>query len=307
LAPDAEDEGSRVAEITRTLLGIANASFDHRAPRSYDGGRWDVLAFLVNSTADEVSRLVSELASERRELERTQSRLLQAEKLAAVGRLSAGVAHEMNQPLTIISSLVGLIATRPEATVAEREPELALIADAARHMSRIVDSVRTFGRGASGPRLPVPARAAVDSAAALLSPRLRDAGVALAWDVEPDLPLVAGDVDRLRQVFLNLLGNAVDALRAAGSDAPRIQVRVAFAGGFVRFVIEDNGPGIDPRDLVHIFEPFFSTKPTGEGTGLGLCIALGIVTDHGGTLEFQPVPTGGSRFVVRIPAAAGAP
>jgi len=287
--------------LTQTLLGVANATFETRAPRSFGGDDWDVLAFLVNSTADEVQLLVGELEAEREELQLAQGRLVQSEKLAALGRLAAGVAHEMNQPLTVIASLTDLVRLDPSKSVGACEEELAMIAEAARQLSRIVDSIRTFGRSGRSRMGSVDPVVAVRGAAQLLATRIQDHQIPFEWSVEEDLPEVVADVDRLRQVFINLIGNAVDATIAAPYRERRIEVAISASETHVVYSISDNGNGVSVENLPRVFEPFFSTKPVGDGTGLGLSVAHGIIIDHGGTLQYEPRSGWGATFSVCLP------
>ena len=290
-----------VQDLTDVLLGVARGDFSVRADRSYRGDAIDVLAFLVNSTAEEVSDLVRQLQEERRELKKAQDQLLLAAKLASLGELAAGVAHELNQPLTAISMLVDLLAARPGATVAECLPDLETLAEAARRMGRIVDGVRMFGRAAPLRIRPTGALAPLEGALALLEETLERHGIEVERRFAPSLPEVEADADRLYQVFVNLLTNARDAL--AGGSGARVVIGVEAARGRVVYRIEDNGPGIEEETAQRIFDPFFTTKDVGRGTGLGLSLSHGIVAEHGGVLRYEPVPRGGACFVVELLAA----
>jgi signal transduction histidine kinase len=298
----ANPDGQMLDALTETLLGVARATFEARAPRTYDGDSWDVLAFLVNSTADEVEVLVGELEAEREHLRLAQDQLVTAEKLAALGRLAAGVAHEMNQPLTVLRGLTGLLRADPDAKVADIEEDLVAINEAARQLSTIVDAIRSFGR------VPVTTREAIDpvsplrEAARLVAKSVQDGGIEFQIDGPEDLPRVVANADQLRRVFINLLSNAIDAVAANADSGRTIVADVALADEVVVYRVADNGPGIPEENQLKIFEPFFTTKAVGVGTGLGLSIAHGIVSDHAGSIAFEPRTEGGSRFIVRIPA-----
>jgi histidine kinase len=291
--------------VTKTLLGVANASFDARAPRTYEGDRWDVLAFLANSTADEVAKLVGQLKSEREELQRAQAQLIQAEKLSALGRLAASVAHEMNQPLTVLGTMIDLLRMDPEHSVGEHDEDLALMAEAARQLRGIVNSVRAFGMGGSQVNEAVAAELPLRSAHRLLSSNLLASKIHVAWRVESGLPSISADPDRLRQVFINLIANARDALVSSEIENPTIVLGLQREGQLLRYSVTDNGPGIDEQNAARVFEPFFSTKERAQGTGLGLSVAHGIVHEHGGSIALEAASGRGANFVVRIPGMKG--
>lgn len=283
-----------IESISEVLVGIARGDFGVQSPRNYRGDALDVLSYLVNATAEEVGALVRALREERRELERAQETLVTQGKLAALGELAGGVAHELNQPLTVMLALCELLLERPERTIESRRDEIELIAAAAARMGRIVSAVRTFGRRTGLNLAPLEPRAPVDSALLLLAEQLRVASIRVELDVR-DLSPITGDVDALQQVFINLLINARDALLEVQPTLGR-RVNITIGPGptdergepSVLYVVSDTGPGI-PREVVpRIFDPFFSTKPVGHGTGLGLSITHGIVLDHGGTIRYVP-------------------
>ena len=304
--PTTDADFERVLQsLTDVLLGVARGDFGVRAHRSYQGDAVDVLAFLVNSTAEEVGELVRQLNEERSALKETRDQLLLAAKLASLGELAAGVAHELNQPLTAIRMLVDLLVARPEASVADCLPDLETLAEAARRMARIVEGVRMFGRAAPIRIRPVPALAPVEGALELIQETLERHGIEVERQFAQPLPAVRADEDRLYQVFVNLLTNARDALAEAPAGA-RVVVGVEAVGDRVVYRVEDNGPGIDEAIAQRIFDPFFTTKAVGRGTGLGLSLSHGIVAEHGGELRYEPAPGGGARFVFELRACPSA-
>jgi C4-dicarboxylate-specific signal transduction histidine kinase len=299
---------SQLDALTTVLLAVARGRFDRPAPRSYDGSAVDTLTFLVNSTAEEVGFLVAELEREREELRKAQERLVEAAKLAALGELAGGVAHELNQPLTAIRIVTELLEDQPDGHPADRADKLSLIRRAAERMSRIVDGVRTFARKTSFELARTDALRPLDEALALFAEELRRAGIAVERRTPGGLPPVLADSDRLQQVFVNLLANARDALRTGTSGAPlRISLTASHQAEVVLYCVDDSGPGIRPEDAQRIFDPFFTTKPAGQGSGLGLAVSLGIVQEHGGSLSYEALPEGGARFIVRIPVARDEP
>ena len=295
---------SALAAATDVLIAIASGRFDVRAPRLGDGSAADTLAFLVNATAEEVEHLVSELEREHEQVERAHEQLLQSAKLTALGRLAGGIAHELNQPLTVIEMVTDMLREQGDAKIADRRADIDLIHDAARDMARIVGSVRMFARPSAFELVRTSPLVPLEGALLLLGEELKQLGIAIKRDIAGELPFVSADHERLKQAFVNLLTNARDALRDA-PDTTRREISIALHGadGCAEYAIADNGSGVAPQHAARIFDPFFTTKPVGQGTGLGLSVALGIVRDHGGELRHEQVPGGGARFVVRIPVA----
>ena len=234
--------------------------------------------------------------------ERTQQ-LLEVEKLATMGNLLAGVAHELNSPLSVILGQVGLFAANgvdPNARARIKD-----IGEAAERCVRIVRSFLTMARRHPPERGHVSLNHLLRDAVELLAFELRIANVEVSFDLQKDLPLVWADTHQLRQVAVNLITNA----RQAVQDAPpprRLTLRTRYDGSNARARIEvaDTGPGI-PREIrTRVFDPFFTTKPDGEGTGLGLALARGIVEGHGGAIGVESAPGAGTRFVIELPAEA---
>ncbi|HEU5323186.1 MAG TPA: ATP-binding protein, partial [Methylomirabilota bacterium] len=225
----------------------------------------------------------------------------QAEKLAALGTLGAGIAHELNNPIGIISSRIELMLMDAEAQAlpeAVRE-DLQVLYRNAQRVTRIAHGLLSFARQAPRERGPVDLNRVIEETLLLVDKAVRKDGVVLTRTLAPDLPAVWGDAGALQQVVLNLVTNARDALGGTG----RIAVQTsAPPGGPVRLAVRDTGPGIPSEVLSRIFDPFFTTKP--EGTGLGLSITYGIVRDHQGTVEVQSAPGAGTTFVLTFPAAA---
>ncbi len=260
------------------------------------------LAFerLSGSLAGERARLaakVDELAAANRRLEEARDGLSRAERLATVGRLASGVAHEVGNPLGAISGYaeLGRARLRDGRGAAEVDDCLARIAAEARRIDAIVRDLLDFARPAPPALAPVDLPAAVDAAVRLarVQPRFREVEVALELD---GAPRVVADERRLAQVFLNLPLNAGDAMR--GSGRVRISARELAAPARVEVAVADSGPGIPPEHLARVFDPFFTTKEPGEGTGLGLAVCHGIVASFGGEIAAANRPEGGA--VVRL-------
>lgn len=225
-----------------------------------------------------------------------QAMFFQAEKLAAVGRMAAGLAHEINNPLGNIVGYAKLLL-RDQALIGASRDKVTIIAEQAKKGSEIVRGLLDFSRQGEGDKGLVSVNEVVAGVVRLFGPQAERRGVELAAAYD-DLPPVLADAKQLEQVFCNLVGNALQAV----SDSGHIRVTTACSGKErVQVTVADDGPGIPAAQRGRIFDPFFTTKPAGEGTGLGLSICLGIVKDHGGMIEVNNEPAGGTRFVVSLP------
>ncbi|WP_106161750.1 sensor histidine kinase [Hasllibacter halocynthiae] len=257
-------------------------------------------------------RLQREIA-ERRDaearLKRTQEHLVQAGKLAALGKMSAALSHEINQPLAAIKSYAsnaGAFLDRGrEDEARENVRRIARMTD---RVARISTHLRNFARRPDDALVAVDLRRAVEQALELMEPELRARGVRVAVDA-PAAPLHAkGGEVRLQQVLVNILSNAVAAMGEA--DDPRIEIGITEADGpggpAVEVTVRDHGPGLDPETADQLFEPFFSRRSDKRGLGLGLSISYNIVEDFGGTLDARTHPGGGAEFRIRLrPAGEG--
>lgn len=244
-----------------------------------------------------------DLARTLRELRETQSRLILSGRLSAMGALGAGIAHELNQPLTAIQGFAQRVLRRPDTQVADHLDELAVISSEAKRMARIVDNIRAFARASDFAPQPVDAIGPIQDALMLIRRQLLGHGIEVGVPEATGLPPVLADRAKLQQVFLNLLINARDALAGVdGVGLRRVDVHARHDDGFVVYDVDDSGPGV-PEDLVpRLFDPFVTTKPPGQGTGLGLSIIYGILADHDGDIGYSRSPLGGARFTLRVPS-----
>ena len=234
------------------------------------------------------------------------SRLALTEKMAALGQLISGVAHELNNPLTSIVGYAQLLRAR--ASQSDHSEEARHIFEEAQRASAIVRNLLLFARGEKPERKRVRLNEIVKQTLELRNYELRVANVRLVVDLEPGLPAVLGDAHQMKQLMMNLLINAEQAVeRAAGPGEIEVRTRSARAGGRrrVRLEVRDNGPGIPRGILARIFDPFFTTKPAGMGTGLGLSIVQAIAREHGGEVRVESEEGRGATFVVEQPAAPG--
>ncbi len=241
-----------------------------------------------------------------REIARQREALHQSEKLNALGTLLAGVAHELNNPLSVVVARSMLLE---EAKLDPRtESSVRKIRLAAERCARIVRTFLAMARQQSTTRVPVRLDRLLESALELLGYGLRSSGVDVTCDIAEELPETLADADQITQVLTNLIVNAQQAL--ADVDGPR-RLRIALdhvrQRDVLRIVVEDSGPGIPEEIRSRIFEPFFTTKPTGAGTGVGLAVCRGIVAGHDGTIEAGSAALGGARFTVTLPVRRAPP
>jgi C4-dicarboxylate-specific signal transduction histidine kinase len=282
-----------------------------------------------------VEARTAELTQTLAELRSTQAALIHGERLASIGQLVAGVAHEIGNPLNAIAGASGplgeLAADLDRAFAAYRDAEAELpeprrkalrdlvceldldasIADLAgiatvvkrgvQRSVRILDNLKSFSR-ASGEDVPANLNAAIDDTLMLLGSRLRASSIEVEKKLGA-LPPVVCRVGEINQVFMNLLMNAIQAVEAGGSPARRLTIETAGEpDGFARVVVSDSGAGVPPELAGRIFDPFFTTKARSDGTGLGLSISTDIARRHGGSLALEPQDgSPGARFVLRIP------
>ena len=261
--------------------------------------RFEVLLRIKNLL--HTRRLYVALEEHNRALEDTvrqrTERLMQSEKVAAMGSLLAGVAHELNNPLTVLSGQAQLLIGLGDPLFGRRA---ATIQRAADRCVRIVRNFLALARQQPPERSAVALKQVVDGARELVAYELRTDGVEVTVEVPEGLPLLWADAHQLHQVLVNMLVNAQHAMRRQ-TQPRRLAVRVRLAGGRVRVEIADTGRGIPPEVLARIFEPFFTTKPSGEGTGLGLSLCRSIVEDHGGTITVESLPGRGTTFGIDLP------
>jgi two-component system NtrC family sensor kinase len=227
-------------------------------------------------------------------------KLVHAEKMAAVGQLVSGVAHEVNNPLTAILGFADLMMENPALPESARK-DLRVILQEAQRTKQIVQNLLSFARQMPPQRNAVQLNVILRRTIQLRSYDFNSHGVEVVEHLDEGLPDIIGDAHQLQQVFLNILNNAYDAVHAVGRPA-RIEITTTKAGDAVEVSFRDNGHGISHPD--RIFDPFFTTKEVGKGTGLGLSICYGIVQEHSGEILAHNNPEGhGATFIVRLPAA----
>lgn len=235
------------------------------------------------------------------ELRDTQDSLIHAAKLAALGRMSAAIVHEVSQPLSALDTTLAAAGLHAQNQRPEKlDASIRSSRDLLKRMQRTVRHLKTFSsRTQAMPVEPISLANSVDAAIEIVLPRAREVGVTIRFDPAPDAPMIAVNAVRIEQVFINLLLNAVDATAALGNTA--IAVSISQNEDRAVMAIHDSGPGIPDEIAEKITEPFFTTKTTGEGLGLGLSISRAILEDYDGTLAFAPARGGGTLTTVSLP------
>lgn len=255
-----------------------------------------------------VYQMLRDLDSHERELENaydklkdTQSQLIQSSKMNALGELAASLAHELNQPLTVIKGLSQSLLKNYDDN-SPNYGKVKLIVDASRRMELVIKHLKVFSR-TEGPALrPVDLNTVIKDAFVIVKELLTDHSIELKMDLNP-LPPVLGSAIRLEQVVINLVTNAKDAMPNGG--ALTIETRTIETGGisFASMTFRDTGSGIPKEILGRIFDPFFTTKEAGKGTGLGLSISYGIIKEHNGDISVESEPQKGTVFNIILPPA----
>src|SRR5437016_4183436 len=320
---DLNESNKRLANQRKAMLHIlADYEQDRRRLASQtgrlDNSRRAVLHILQDSHQDklrlEASRkamihimgnlreTTAEVQGREQELRDKQEQLVQAGKLATLGELTTGVAHELNNPLNNIGLFVGNAVDLIELGVTDKGQTVRELRHALQQVGKateIISHLRTFGRAAPVSREPISLRHVIERALSLMQEQLRLRQIEVTVELGSEEPVVVGNPIQLEQVFINLLTNARDAV----ADSPRKAIRISGSVGSaaVEVAFSDTGHGIPPGLERRIFDPFVTTKEVGKGTGLGLSITYGIVKEHGGTISVVNRPNEGATFIIRLP------
>jgi signal transduction histidine kinase len=244
------------------------------------------------------ARLYTRVSNYAEQLARSQAQLIQAEKLAAMGRLTASIAHELNNPLQAVQNCLHLILHRP----LDEEKRAQYLRMAQEEATRLIDTVQNmldFYRPSPNQHHATDVHQAIEDVLALADKRLERGRIRVRKLFEPQLPLLNAAENQLKQVFLNLVINAVEAMPNGGE--MHISTRFRSADEWLTIAFRDQGVGLSRKAMIHLFEPFYTTKSS--GTGLGLSISYGIIEQHGGTIEVESKVGQGSCFTVKLPVS----
>ena len=285
----------------RVIGGLVVGS---RTPREFSPADVNLLIAVGSQISNAIERsiLYEETRQAYEDLRRTQEQLLHSEKLAAVGQLISGVAHELNNPLTAILGYSQLLTSSGQLGQQGIEYADKLYKQAQR-THRIVQNLLSFARQHKPERVPVQINQALEETLALRDYDLRMHNIRIHLDLAENMPVTSADPHQLQQVFLNVVNNAVDAILEHSAEGD-LWVRTALSGDRLCIEFTDSGPGV--KDASRVFDPFYTTKPVGKGTGLGLSICYGIITEHGGTIRVRNIPTRGAAFTIELPCQPAA-
>ncbi|MCB2186374.1 MAG: PAS domain S-box protein [Deltaproteobacteria bacterium] len=305
------DQAARVAASLSALDAESGPVLLDQLRQRKKNGEWFYSTVLASHfTATDPGTLIV-TSSDITAMVEAQSQTIQAAKLATLGEMSTGVAHELNQPLNAIrvgSDYLGLLASRGEAPgPAELAEVNEVIREQVERAAGIIRHLREFGRQSKVDKQLVDVNQPIRGVFALVGQQTLLRGLRVELDLAGGLPPIWADANRLEQVFMNLVLNARDALAegaAAGDPRPGIiRVTSGLTDGLVTVSVADNGPGVPEHHREKLFQPFFTTKPVGKGTGLGLSISYGIVREHGGAISLVSPPEGGAVFRLTFPPA----
>ena len=298
---DLNESNRKLGDQRKAMLHILKDS--HRSNLRLEDSRKAMIHIMgdLRETTQEMERREHELRDK-------QEQLVQAGKLATLGELTTGVAHELNNPLNNIGLYVGNVIDRIHMGELETEPALSDLEKAmgqVRKATEIISHLRTFGRAAPVTFEPVDVDEVIERALSLMHEQLRLRAIEVDLDLCPDKLIVLGNPIQLEQVFINLLTNARDALEEIGDATKKVRIASSLERDRIKIVFADNGPGIPPLLAQRVFDPFFTTKEVGTGTGLGLSITYSILKEHGGEISIGETRGRGTTFEVELPANGG--
>ncbi len=278
---------------------IGGLTVGSRTPKEFSPADINLLIAVGSqlSSAIERTTLYDEARQAYENLRRTQEQLLHSEKMAAVGQLISGVAHELNNPLTAILGYSQLLTSSGQMGPQGIEYSEKLYKQAQR-THRIVQNLLSFARQHKPERVPVQLNLILEETLALRDYDLRMNHIRVHLELAPDLPYTSADPHQLQQVFLNMVNNAVDAMLEHSNEGD-LWVKTGATGDRLFIEFTDSGPCV--KDASRVFDPFYTTKPVGKGTGLGLSICYGIISEHGGSIRVRNVPPRGASFTIEVP------
>src|SRR6202171_5546616 len=297
-----EDRAALMKNFEELIAGDQSfASVEHRVQNR--AGEWR--RFRTNATPlyDPQRKIIGIVASLRNitDLKRLEEQLIQSEKLAAMGQMIAGVAHELNNPLTAILGVTELI--RDQSADEATKKQLDLAHRQARRPAQIVQNLLDFSRPPAPQKKLVQLNDLLERTLQLHDHSLRRNHIAVQFAPRPDFPPILGDANQLIQVLLNLVTNAEHAIKEV-RESGKIQIQLNCSGQHITVRVQDDGAGIRKEAMPKLFDPFYTTKRPGGGTGLGLSICMSIIREHGGQIEVERIPDGGAAFTITFPLAS---
>jgi two-component system NtrC family sensor kinase len=302
-----------VSLLDEGMLKLAKGELDH-VIEIHSRDEMGLLANTFNTMAGDIKRykdnmenwtkaLEEEIQKKTSEIMKAHDQLINAEKLASLGRMAAGVAHELNSPLTGIVTFAHLMLKRTPTENKQDIEDLEVIIEQADRCSKIIKSLLGFSRKTTAEKVFFDINALTESTISMVRNQTKFYNIKFNLHFDDSIPQVPIDPNQLQQVFLNLLINAADGMNEKGqvTVATRVITDTASSKQYVEIEFTDTGPGIPEEHLSRIFEPFFTTKPVGKGTGLGLAVSYGIIKKHGGNIFVRNEIGKGASFFVRLP------
>jgi two-component system NtrC family sensor kinase len=297
---DAENTSPELAALYHTVAAGESTKTSCEYGSRHNDGSWRTMLGMASPLLDAEGKPAGVIISVRDVTteKKLEQQIIQSERLAAMGQMIGGFAHELNNPLT---SILGMAELLQESETSEgARKQLAVLHKEARRAAEIVQNLQYFARPPAPGRSQVNLNELVQRTVQMQAYPLRKSNVTVDFLQEANIPAIIADPNQLMQVFLNLLLNAEQAIRES-REKGTIRVRMGRKGDSVWIVFQDDGPGIAPENLTHIFDPFFTTKRPGRGTGLGLSICKTVLREHGGNIEAASAPDGGAVFTITLP------
>jgi PAS domain S-box-containing protein len=302
---EVEDTSPELAALYHSVAGegktLAAAEYGARHQDGNWRSMWGMASSLLDAEGKPTGVIISvhDITVEKR----LEQQIIQSERLAAMGQMIGGFAHELNNPLTSIMGMTELL--RDAETNESTQKQLGILHQQARRAAEIVQNLMYFARPPAPGRSSVNLSELIERTLHLQAYPLRKSNITVDFLQEATLPAIVADPNQLMQVFLNLILNAEQAIRES-RDKGTIRIRAGRRSDSVWVTFQDDGPGIAPEILSHIFDPFFTTKRPGRGTGLGLSICKTVLREHAGNIEASTAPDGGAVFTITLPASAAA-
>jgi signal transduction histidine kinase len=251
----------------------------------------------IGELSDSFNGMASELKERESSLKSAQQALVQSAKMAAVGTLTAGLAHEVKNPLSAVLGYAQLSMRKLDQPEALKK-NLGIIENETRRCNEIISNLMQFSRQEKGELSRISVNEVVKKSIEIVDHQLSLKNVRIESDLAENIAPISGNANQLQQVLMNLMINAQHAI---GDEGGTVYLKTLSHGGSVIITVSDTGPGIDDDVVEKIFEPFFTTKPAGQGTGLGLSVTYGIIQDHGGDISVTRANSGGAKFVITLP------
>ncbi|MCP4568808.1 MAG: hypothetical protein GY841_14620 [FCB group bacterium] len=284
--------------VDETRRGEVVVGYTEEQPFLDEGPFLSEERHLINTIASELAFIIEQNLHTEEKL-KLQAQLRRADRLATIGQLAAGVAHELNEPLANIMGFAQL-ASKDPGLIDQTKSDLDKIVSATLHAREIIKDLLVFAREAKKVRVSFNLNELIQDGLFFLESRFVKAGISLECELDPELPEIEADRSQILQVLTNLVVNSVQAM----SDGGRLRIGTSFRGESIYLIVEDTGTGIDQKILNEIFNPFFTTKDINEGTGLGLSVVHGIITSHGGEIDVNSGEGKGTKFTIRLPRQA---